>query len=629
MSHRENERLKERVKDLQDELLWYKSQESVCQTAYPSPATQHSQKLNGNETAVQMRWEGIEVGTARSPNASWYGASSLFYFIGRMNKYLSSTLIETQDTDQIVLHNTTNTLLEGSNNINLNLANPGHQSGARRIDEFLSPTQEEYFIDLFWKSYHTSLFPIIHETEFMDHYRSLWSETGDSRRPCALVDIVIALCMQYGASTLATVRQQPFIEGDTRIAGRWYYRRSQCIVSYQLESPTIWTVQCLCLTAIYLCNGSFQNMSADACGAAVRAAYTAGLHIDPPATMHESERQLRRRLWWALYELDSKVGMKLGRPFSTQRALNEPKLPDDNPEAALQSGSRFTPLGEIRHGLLFIMTVPPDQTMYDDPAALESQAQEAGWQPPYSIDASRLEIEQFAPQWLQRQRINLELIYHTVCINLYRPFICFIPPEMKRRLPRQLAQKSALHAITHTNIMHQVLTTTTILTGWHEAFQWQWNASMTFVGFTLACPAGALACDAVGVIDMSIAIFDKFGEYFTVAKSAAGILRGIKPKVNLRLQSYAEAQNTFECEGVGGATQANLSDAENASMNRSMPASGASAQLFDSLMTDAPLEFDLSDMPSMQEMFQSAYSIEQWTDLGDLMPDVGGNMDNL
>lgn len=688
---RENERLKERIKELQGDLSWYKSRNqpssttsslttnspevpSLSSPGYASSNTVHSppeqtqQKPAESKPAGQIRWEGIEVGTARSPNPSWYGSSSLFYFIGRMNNYLSSTLIETPNTDHMVLHNSTNTLLGVEPSANSSIT--GNYSDYPRPEDFLTPTQEEYFLEMFWKAYHSSLFPVIDETQFMDHYRALWDESGQSRRPCALVDIVIALCMQHAASTQPALRQSPIVDGDPSIAGRWYFRRAKYISSFQLESPTIFTVQCLLLSAIFLCNGSLQNMSADAGAAAARAAYTLGLHIDPPPSMPAPERQLRRRLWWALYELDSKIGMKLGRPFALQRSLNEPKLPDDSPEAAMQSGSRFAPLGGNKTWLtfhvecvkLFIIAremytqfftqsanVPEGQTIYDDPAVLESQAmvmsshsqaldrwveelpptiktRRQGGSAPYSIDASILEIEQFAPQWLQRQRINLELIYHTLCINLYRPFICFIPPEMKRRLPRQMALKGALHAITHTKIMHQVLTSTSILTGWHEAFQWQWNASMTFVGFTLACPASALEHDAVGIIDMSIAIFDKFGEAFAVANSAAEILRGIKPKVNLRLQSYAEAQNTFQCEGKGEMQQSHMADAEN--MDRSTYGAGATTDWIDSVMTEAPLEFDLSDMPSMQEMFQMAYSIEQFTGLGELMPNLGGNMDN-
>jgi hypothetical protein len=38
----------------------------------------------------------------------------------------------------------------------------------------LSSTQEEYFLDLFWQTYHV-VYPVLNEAEFKDHYQSLWS----------------------------------------------------------------------------------------------------------------------------------------------------------------------------------------------------------------------------------------------------------------------------------------------------------------------------------------------------------------------------------------------------------------------------------------------------------------------
>jgi hypothetical protein len=274
-----------------------------------------------------------------------------------MNSYIDLTLHQTQSglTNEMVLHGSANTLL--GNKTDHNTEN-SHQQTVLSGDylaagEFLSPTQEEYFLELFWKTYHTSLFPVINETEFTDSYCSLWNDSGDSRKPSALVDIVIALSMQYGVSRLATEQQKPIADGDASVAGRWYFQRSQMLVAYQLESPTISTVQCLLLSAIYLCNGSFQNMSAAAGGSASRAAYAAGLHLDPPQSMPAPERELRRRLWWALYELDAKIGMKLGRPFLLHRSPTEPRLPDDKPETAMQSGSGFAPLGGNKTWLSF------------------------------------------------------------------------------------------------------------------------------------------------------------------------------------------------------------------------------------------------------------------------------------
>ncbi|KAJ5938608.1 hypothetical protein N7466_001742 [Penicillium verhagenii] len=622
----------------------------------PSRTTNSPPDLTPQKSDRSSPWEGIQIGTARSPNSSWYGPSSLFYFIGRMNSYLGVILQQTQMSNQMVLHGSASTLLNGTTENNLE--DELHQAALSAEDpftagQFLSPIQEEYFLDFFWKSYHTCLFPIINEAEFMDHYRSLWAESGDKRRPAALVDIVIALCMQHGVSQLSPQQQKSLIGGDPSVAGRWYFRRCQQLVTYQLESPTIATVQSLMLCSIYLCNGSFQNMSATWASMAARAAYVAGLHIAPSQDLPAPERELRKRLWWALYELDAKIGMKLGRPFLLHRSPTEPGLPDDQPETAKHSGSHLANSGEsktwlsfhLENSKLFIIAreihesfyardvnLQQGQSIWDDFQALESHAeflqlrakpldkwvdelpntlktsrQENGI--PFSTDGTRLDIEPFAPLWLQRQRLNLELIYHNLYINLHRPFISFIlgPPSS---LKEDLATKCAFHAMEITKILHQTLSSTTILTGWHEAFQWQWNASMTLVGFILAHPRSTQTPEAIKAVDLAITVCEIFGEHFSVANSAATILRNLGPKINFLLQYHSEMQ-----------------EMPNDGLDRGLKPLNSSTQWLDSLMAETS-GYDPSLMVPMQDVFQMAFSIEQWSALDDLLPDMEGNQWN-
>lgn len=370
--------------------------------------------------------------------------------------------------------------------------------------------------------------------------------------------------------------------------------------------------------------------------------------------MPEPERELHRRLWWALYELDAKVGMKLGRPFTLHRSPTEPRLPDDNPETAMQSGSRFASLGGNKTWLSFHLynvklftiakeihvafyskelNLPDGQSIWHSPEALESHAEylqsqaskvdqwleevpsalktkRQGNGATFSTDGSQMEFEQFAPEWLQRQRLNLELLYHTICLNAYRPFISFIPGRQPP-LTRELATKCALHAITLTSITHQALSSTTILTGWHESFQWQWNASMTIVGFVLANPHNELVSEARRAVDLSIAIFDIFGKCFAVATSAARILRDLAPKIDFLLQSYSASQGSVAApDGMDGVPVENSKSSE------------LGSEWLDNLMSDAPA-FDPFYVMPMQEIFQMAYSIEQWSDLDSLMPSMG------
>ncbi len=168
------------------------------------------------------------------------------------------------------------------------------------------------------------------------------------------------------------------------------------------------------------------------------------------------------------------------------------------------------------------------------PGALKTKRQNNGV--PFSTDRSALKIEQFAPLWLQRQRLLLELMYHNLCTNLYRPSISFAPATAQTPLVDRTAMNCAAHAMALTHMMHQVLSSTSILAGWHEAFQWQWNAAMTLVGFVLAHPQGASTRAARSTIDLSVAIFENFGNSFAVAAGAANIMSELCAKVDLLIE---------------------------------------------------------------------------------------------
>ncbi|KAL5590085.1 hypothetical protein FOVSG1_011952 [Fusarium oxysporum f. sp. vasinfectum] len=115
------------------------------------------------------------------------------------------------------------------------------------------------------------------------------------------------------------------------------------LLAHELESPSISTLQCQMLCAVYLCFANFQNMSV--CGTVVRTTYMLGLHLDPPETMLWKEREMRRRIWWAVYVLDSKIGMKHGRPFLLSESRLMPKLLIYTSETAIEAGSNFGLLG--------------------------------------------------------------------------------------------------------------------------------------------------------------------------------------------------------------------------------------------------------------------------------------------
>ncbi|KAH8894743.1 hypothetical protein GQ53DRAFT_744778 [Thozetella sp. PMI_491] len=674
-AYREIERLRQKVNELEHELKQERDRsESLdlrltpSNTATPSASESTSAPTIYSDLGIpQSFWKGIHVRTARSPNETWYGASSLFYFIGRMSAFLNPVRQQAAPADHLLDLNPTTTLLDGSaagrsDNIAESRApqrEPDQGSAHPEDGEYLTPMQEEYFLELYWQSYHTALFPILDETEFKAHYRSLWTSAGNGRRPSALADITIALSMQYGVAMMPATKQMLVVDNssDPTVSGRWYYLRSQRLLAYEMESPSISTMQCHLLFTIYLCCGTFQNMADSAYSLAVRTAYMLGLHLEPPATMPLKERELRKRLWWALYMLDSKIGMKLGRPFLIPQSNEGPRLPSDQLDVAMQSGSNFAPLGDnvtwlsfsLQHTRLFQtarvvhtafyskeMTYPGTESIWDNPSALDAHAAFLNscmkdlddWAtelPPalqtkrqnngrsFSTDGSSLAIEPFAPLWLQRQRILLELVYHHLSTNLYRPFISFSPAPVGA-LAEESAVKGALHAMALTSITHEVLSSTSILAGWHEAFQWQWNGAMTLVGFALAYPQNPTTTAARKSIDLALTVFDIFGTSFAVATSASSVVKKLATKIDLLVQQSQERQASlqnsnetnqqYQIENAAELGAALVWPTDHTAAN-----SGVGGQGFGDFSTGF-----------LQDVFDTAFDIDQWSELNMLWP---------
>ncbi|TPX07196.1 uncharacterized protein E0L32_010899 [Thyridium curvatum] len=607
---REVDRLKSRIEELEHELLARQnlSQSQTSQLfALQTPghsstgsastgldclavSPRSSSALRSAETSTlasplvtRPHWEGIHIAAARSNQASYYGPSSVFYFVSRIGDYLAKSLQQPFADRNMQPRG-------ASRNMNLSTAleqdsgDADSLSGARPGTS-LSRGQEEAFLRLFWEGYHC-LMPIIDETEFRRHYASLWQPARQCRKPSALVDIVLALCLQYGHSFIPPDARSSGViaslTGDATLAGRWHYRRAQSLITSDLESPSITTVQCYIFMSIYLCCATFHNSCHIIIGQAVRTAQIVGLHLEPPSSLPSGERELRKRIWWMLWTMDAKTSAKLGRPFVIDWAQVTVKQPLDDLATASFNGARlgsyggsltwlsyslhlqklFISMVDI-HDCLFVslgeaMQRKGLQSLYHDPEALESCAvifatriptltrswkenvpaalktpRRAGGEP-MSTDRSAADLDELVPAWLSRQRLCLELMYHNVVINLTRTFITFYKhPSTYTPLTERLAATCVDHAIAFTLLMHQALTETDVMGGWSEYFSLQWNAAVTLVGFAMAYPLHQATPRVRQAVPKAIATFDIFGQNFNVSADAATITRDLTSKADL------------------------------------------------------------------------------------------------
>ncbi|KAH8422160.1 Transcription factor [Colletotrichum scovillei] len=280
---------------------------------------------------------------------------------------------------------------------------------------YLNPIQEEYFVNLFWQSYHTSLYAIIDEAEFKKEYQALYLDvpSGYTRKPSALVDIVVAMCMHH----------------DVGLG----------------QHKTIWD--------------------------------------DPPSLAKVAES-------------------------------------------------------------LEAHTVMIERWVQNLPGALKNSRVNNGRI--LSTDGSALVIEQYAPLWLQRQRLLLELEYHHMSVNLYRPFISFkrVPAPGSRL--ETLAVESINHAIELSKITQQALSSTAILDGWHEAFQWQWNSAITLAGFILANPRHSAVVAARSAMGLALSVFGTFGESFELAKNAETVVGMLCTKIDGLISTSSQGHGQKE-----------------------------------------------------------------------------------
>ena len=157
----------------------------------------------------------------------------------------------------------------------------------------------------------------------------------------------------------------------------------------------------------------------------------------------------------------------------------------------------------------------------------------------FSPDRSSLEIDLSVPVWLQRQRLLLELLYHNLVMTLYRPFIRF---RASSTPSTPLADGHAIsclnHAISTTNIIHQVLLGNDVLNGCHEAYQYQWTAALSLVGFGFGYPICSAAPSARKAMNTVKDVLDIFGNNFATAASAVNVMLELTMKVDLFMDRF-------------------------------------------------------------------------------------------
>ncbi len=593
---REIERLEARVRELETEVNHSrKNKAPPTPKSSPSPLRDSpSGDLDPMDShqGNQRQWQGIWTTASPTSEVHHFGPTSTSYFLAALRSHITSSLQlghpdSNMQPDGASRYLATPTISRANSAEEVPIVPEGVKE-----ENILSRAQEENFLTLFWQSYHC-IIPILNEGDFREHYESLWSTQSPSscRKASPLVDIILALCMQYGMTFVPRNDAQPmfmadFDREDSTIAGRALYRRCQTLLSAMLETPSVMTLQCQIFSAVYLGNASFVNLSHNTVAMAIRTAHTLGLHQESRSQSSRTEKELHRRLWWVVYTMESKACMALGRPWLVHMSQVSCAPPADDHELAMLSGPNFaSPMEDITwlsyhvqyvkltlaaravhvafaNKCAQVLSASGQDTFHGNARSIEALAaflvqglqcmrawvqnvpdelmtERRGDGKPFSTDRSAVQVDLDAPQWLQRQRLLLELTYHNFMMDLYRPFIIFAKaPNSSTPLANSNNISCLNHAIASTNIILQLLRSSDILNGWHEAYHFQWNAVLTMTGFIFANPVCPPTPTARRTINNAIEVFDIFRTNFAVAASAANVTRDLAAKADLFLDRF-------------------------------------------------------------------------------------------
>ncbi|KAL5410024.1 hypothetical protein PMIN04_010794 [Paraphaeosphaeria minitans] len=121
--------------------------------------------------------------------------------------------------------------------------------------------------------------------------------------------------------------------------GRAFYEAARNLVPFVLESSTLRSIQTLFMMGVYLLPAKARSTAFMYMGMAMRMAIGHGLHrnqVDPAHS--EEEREIRHRMWWALFSLERTISIKLNllptfkrENIQTPLPKRMPALDDDQP----------------------------------------------------------------------------------------------------------------------------------------------------------------------------------------------------------------------------------------------------------------------------------------------------------
>ncbi|KAI1777288.1 fungal-specific transcription factor domain-containing protein [Hypoxylon cercidicola] len=517
----------------------------------------------------------------RSESNIYYTSPSAFCaippFIHRMRKYLERASGQPYPISRLE-----------PTGPHLELASLENRNGSR--SEF-TRAEERHLLSLFWQRFHF-LYPILDQDEMQNHHDSLWNNASlagspSSRMPSALMDILLALSMQFSSSFLVrdgsnnTRRSANSRAVNAGLAGQWFYNRCHRLLLEEQQNPTLRSVQSSILSAVYILNAGSLNLANTSLATSVRMAQILGLHEDLTSLeLNAKQGELRRNIWRALIQLDGYLAVTMGLP----PLISQPSLTYSLSVDLWQSGNAvFTSNDgnnqndiwasfQVYHTKLILAAqsvhalfcskqmelqrsdladhdtrpitletvagyIAPKMKAIREcvdnvPSVLTISRKGNGGKPFSFADGPTLNLDPHVPLWLQRQRLIFEVTYHHLNLLILRPFVRFDYHGSPMAQADTHGVVGLKHAITLSHIVNQAFTEGDALTGWHFVFRCQWDATLYLLGFILASPTSPLITDAQRSLTTALHTFSILEKYLSTARSAQDIVHDILGRIS-------------------------------------------------------------------------------------------------
>jgi hypothetical protein len=205
----------------------------------------------------------------------------------------------------------------------LNHVNPSHQemTQIRKALHKFPPKQVANFLTSICMDLGTDCFFYHNQKLFIHELAQVYTEPSSTLRlDCNFVCQALmefALGSQFAA--LVSQEANSRITSQDQDPGWGFYEAARDLVPFVLESSTLRSIQALFMMGVYLLPAKARSTAYMYMGMAMRMAVANGLHqkqVDPAQS--EEEREIRHRMWWALYSLERCVSALFYRSYSAR-----------------------------------------------------------------------------------------------------------------------------------------------------------------------------------------------------------------------------------------------------------------------------------------------------------------------